>query len=214
MPQEQRTQLLIDGPVGPLQLLVDTPTDTPRGIAMISHPQPLLGGSPRHVVPLTLARRLCEAGWLAVRPSFRGVDGSSGEYTGGEGEAQDSVAVADYLRERWPGLPLALVGFSFGAHVFARAAAALGEPPAATALLGFPVGEVPGGRHYPALPLPANCLLVHGEADEMAPLANLLDWARPLGQPVWLFPGSNHFFKGCLEPACDRVLEHLQRYAG
>ncbi|MGC4010823.1 MAG: hypothetical protein QM805_18670 [Pseudomonas sp.] len=77
-------------------------------------------------------------------------------------------------------------------------------------LMGLPVGTVPGGRDYQAQAVPAECLLLHGEADEMAPLANLLDWARPQQREVLLYAGADHFFKGCLENAVERVLQHLQ----
>ncbi|PJI50383.1 MAG: alpha/beta hydrolase [Pseudomonas sp.] len=208
---EERSTQLIDGPVGKLQLLIDRPGVPVKGIALISHPQPLLGGSPKHRVPLTLSRRLCGAGWLTVRPSFRGVDGSEGEYAEGIGEAQDMLAVIAHLRREHPELPLALVGFSFGSYVFARVAGDLSPPAQAIALMGLPVGTVPGGRAYEAQELPADCLLLHGEADEMAPLANLLDWARPAKREVVLYAGADHFFKGCLERAVERVLEHLTR---
>ncbi|MED5612151.1 alpha/beta hydrolase, partial [Pseudomonas sp. JH-2] len=91
-----------------------------------------------------------------------------------------------------------------------RTARDLAQPPAATVLMGLPVGTVPGGRHYEPMALPADCLLLHGEADEMAPLANLLDWARPEQRAVSLFAGANHFFKGCLGRAADQVLAHLR----
>ena len=211
MSEEERRTQLIDGPVGKLQLLIDRPGVPPQGIALISHPQPLLGGSPRHRVPLTLSRKLCGAGWLTVRPSFRGVDGSEGDYTEGIGEAQDMPVVIEHLRSEYPDLPLALVGFSFGAYVFARVASELPSPAQAIALMGLPVGTVPGGRDYEAQAVPADCLLLHGEADEMAPLANLLDWARPQQREVVLYTGADHFFKGCLEQAVERVLQHLQR---
>jgi alpha/beta superfamily hydrolase len=210
MSEEERSTQLIDGPVGKLQLLIDRPGAPAKGIALISHPQPLLGGSPKHRVPLTLSRKLCSAGWLTVRPSFRGVDGSEGEYAEGLGEAQDMLAVIAHLRREYPGLPLALVGFSFGAYVFARVAGELSPPADALALMGLPVGTVPGGRDYEAQELPAECLLLHGEADEMAPLGNLLDWARPARREVLLYAGADHFFKGCLERAVERVVEHLQ----
>lgn len=211
MSEEERRTQLIDGPVGKLQLLIDRPGVPPQGIALISHPQPLLGGSPRHRVPLTLSRKLCGAGWLTVRPSFRGVDGSEGDYAEGIGEAQDMLVVIEHLRSEFPDLPLALVGFSFGAYVFARVASELSPPAQAIALMGLPVGTVPGGRDYEAQAVPADCLLLHGEADEMAPLANLLDWARPQQREVVLYTGADHFFKGCLEQAVERVLQHLQR---
>lgn len=210
MSEEERRTQLIDGPVGKLQLLIDRPGVPPQGVALISHPQPLLGGSPRHRVPLTLSRKLCAAGWLTVRPSFRGVDGSEGEYAEGIGEAQDMLAVIEHLRSEYPDLPLALVGFSFGAYVFARVASELSPAAQALVLMGLPVGTVPGGRDYEAQAVPAGCLLLHGEADEMAPLANLLDWARPQQREVLLYTGADHFFKGCLEQAVQRVIQHLQ----
>lgn len=206
----------LDGPAGRLQLLVDAPAGRPCGIAMISHPQPLLGGSPMHPLPWSLARRLQAAGWLAVRPAFRGVGRSEGHYTGGEGEAEDAALIAAHLRATHPGLPLALVGFSFGAHVYARLACRLedGDAPAeAIVLLGLPVGQVPSGRTFPAAPLPARACLLHGEADAIAPLANLLDWARPQQRPVTVYAGADHFFKGCLPQVLDRVLAELQPFA-
>lgn len=209
MPNDLPRELLINGPVGHIELFIDTPAQPAKGIVLVSHPQPLLGGSPRHVVPLTLARHLCADGWLVVRPGFRGVGNSAGTYADGQGETQDSLAVVEYFKGRYPDLPLSLVGFSFGAHVFAQAACAVSQPLHAVALLGLPVAEVPGGRYYQPLPLPADCLLLHGELDEMAPLANLLDWARPDQRPVTVFAGANHFFKGCLSVAAEQVARHL-----
>ncbi|WP_106409305.1 alpha/beta hydrolase, partial [Teichococcus deserti] len=158
-------QRFLSGPAGQIQLTVTEPAGSPRGIVLISHPQPLLGGSPRHIVPHTIARRLSDAGWIAVRPSFRGVDGSEGRYAEGIGEAEDASLVAQTLRDEHPGLPLALVGFSFGAHVYARLACALEDeaPAAAIVLMGLPVGRVPGGRDYAALPIPRRTLLLHGQ---------------------------------------------------
>lgn len=200
------------GPSGKIQLLIDTPLCSPMGVAMISHPQPLLGGSPRHVVPHSTARRLVDAGWIAVRPSFRGVDGSEGSYSEGIGEAEDAVATAQHLRKQHPELPLALVGFSFGAYVYARAACVLEQtsPVDALVLMGLPVGTVPGGRDYKAMPIPASSLLLHGQDDMMAPLSQLLEWGRTNHHPVVVFPGADHFFKGCLTNVLDHVVNYLR----
>jgi len=40
--------------------------------------------------------------------------------------------------------------------------------------------------------------VIHGELDETVALANVLDWARPLEQPVVVVPGADHFFHGKL----------------
>ncbi len=178
-------------------------------LALVSHPQPLLGGSPRHIVPLTLARQLCADGWQVVRPSFRGVGQTQGTHDEGIGEAEDSIAVIRHLTQAMPKLPVALVGFSFGAYVFARVACALEGQLQAVALMGLPVGDVPGGRYYAPQPVPIDCLLLHGEQDEMAPLANLMQWAGPEQRAVSVYAGANHFFKGCLGRAAEQVVAYL-----
>lgn len=209
MTEDKRPELLIDGPVGHIQLIVDEPKALSKGVVVISHPQPLLGGSPQHIVPVTLARRLTAEGWTSIRPCFRGVGNTTGPHDEGIGECEDSLAVVEYVKRKYPHLPVALVGFSFGAHVFARVACTLQGSLQAVALLGMPVGHVPGGRYYEPLALPQSCLLVHGELDEMAPLQNLLDWARTDRRPVALYPGTNHFFKGCLAEVAELVAKHL-----
>ena len=216
MPHSRPEQSFIAGPVGRIELTLTRPAGPPRGIALISHPQPLLGGSPRHIVPHTVVRRASEAGWIAVRPSFRGVGGSEGKHAEGVGETEDARAVAAYMRGQHPGLPLALIGFSFGAYVYARLACALeaaGEPAHAIVLMGLPVGPVPGGRTYEAMPIPARTRLLHGQDDAMAPLGQLLDWGRSTRHPVMVFPGTDHFFKGCLPDVMDHIVDHLRTTA-
>ncbi|QEI06285.1 alpha/beta hydrolase [Pigmentiphaga aceris] len=200
------------GPAGHIQLLIEQPAGTPVGIAMISHPQPLLGGNPRHIVPHSIAKRLVAEGWIAVRPSFRGVGESAGSYDEGIGETEDAVLIAEHLRVQYPDLPLALVGFSFGAHVYARVACALeaNAPADAIVLMGMPVGLTPGGREYEAFPIPARSLLLHGQDDAMAPLSQVLDWARASHHPVVVVPGVDHFFKGVLPSVVDHVVRHLR----
>ncbi len=111
MSDAPRNPLLIDGPAGQIELLIDYSAGPPKGVVLVSHPQPLLGGSPRHIVPLTLARQLCAAGWQVVRPSFRGVGQTQGAHDEGIGEAQDCIAVIRHFRRELPALPVAWSGF-------------------------------------------------------------------------------------------------------
>lgn len=55
---------LVDGPVGAIEVVFDIPKSAARGVAIVAHPQPLLGGHAMHKVPHVLARGLCEVGWL------------------------------------------------------------------------------------------------------------------------------------------------------
>ncbi|MFT3717549.1 alpha/beta hydrolase [Pseudorhodoferax sp.] len=207
---------LLDGPAGPMEVLLDAPAGvqgtTAAGIAVVTHPQPLLGGHARHKLPQFLARALAEAGWQVARPNFRGVGASAGVHDEGRGEADDVLALCAALRAAWPGRRLALLGFSFGAFVQARVAHALaarGEPAWRVGLAGMPFGSVPSGRRFDTPGGIADALVVHGERDEVVPLANVLDWARPGTQPVVVVPGADHFFTGRLPVLRQLMLAHL-----
>ena len=60
-------------------------------------------------------------------------------------------------------------------------------------------------------PMPAtvapDTLLVHGEADDVVPLASTLDWARPQTLPVIVLPGVGHFFHGQLPLLKQQIVQ-------
>lgn len=204
---------LADGPAGAMEVLIDLPKgSTPRGITIVCHPQPLLGGHAMHKVPHLLARALGEAGWFVARPNFRGMGRSAGTHDAGVGETEDVLALHAQLCAEQPGARVALVGFSFGAFVQARVAHVLtqrGQPAWRTCLAGMPSGEVEGQRRYETpVDLP-DALIVHGELDDRVPLAAVLDWARPQSQPIVVVPGADHFFTGKLPVLRRLVLAHL-----
>lgn len=183
----------VAGPAGGLELAVDDPQDAPpRGVAVICHPHPLHGGTMDNKVAQTLARAFLQLGYRAVRFNFRGVGGSDGRYDEGRGEVDDALAVTAAVRD--PALPLALAGFSFGAYVAAAAASRLPPDQAAERLVL--VGTA--ASRFPVPPVPADSLVIHGEADDVVPLSAALDWARPQVLPVVVVPGVGHFFHGQL----------------
>ena len=143
-------------------------------------------------VAQTLARALVTTGWRSVRFNFRGVGGSEGAWDEGRGEIDDALAVLAALRE--PARPVLLAGFSFGAYVASQAAARLADDakPQRLVLVG------PSTQRQQVAPVPADTVVIHGEADEVVPLSATLDWARPQALPVIVFPGTGHFFHGQL----------------
>ena len=204
---------LLDGPAGEIEVVFDVPKATFQGVAVVAHPQPLLGGNAMHKVPHILARGLCDAGWLVARPNFRGVGRSAGVHDAGDGETDDLMALCERLRAMRPAAPLLLVGFSFGAFVQARVSRALadrGMPAWRTCLAGMPFGIVEGGRRYDTPDGLPDALVVHGECDERVPLQAVLDWARPQGHPVVVVPGADHFFTGRLPVLRQLVLAHVR----
>ena len=195
--------VLVDGPVGPVQALLDTP-ETMRGLALVAHPHPLLGGANNNKVVYTLAHCLRDFGYLALRPNFRGVGKSAGVHDHGLGETEDLLAVLDFARAGWDtqhALPVLLVGYSFGAFVQTRVAKRLaegGRPAEQLILVAMATGPVESNRDYQPEPVPHGSLLIHGGRDTTVPLANILGYAEPLDLPVTVIPGADHFFHGRL----------------
>lgn len=186
------------GPAGKIEALLDHADGITKGIVLITHPQPLLGGSPMHKIPHTLAQLAKTAGWIALRPYFRGVGKTEGAYDHGIGETDDLLAIISVIRTHTPNIPLILIGFSFGAFVIGKVASVLekqGKPAQKTILLGLPAGQVEGGRIYDTGNVPEQSLIIHGEEDKQVPLNNILNWAGTYKQPVVVLPGADHFFK-------------------
>jgi uncharacterized protein len=210
--------IVINGPAGPLQTLVDEP-DHVRGLAVVAHPHPLFGGANNNKVVYTLAHTLRDLGHVALRPNFRGVGRSAGTHDGGRGETDDLVAVLDQAIARWDPsrtLPVVLAGFSFGAFVQTQVAKRLqdaGRPSFRLVLVGTAAGEIEGTRSYDPPAIPRESLLIHGDRDEVVPLANVLRYAENHGLAVTVIAGADHFFHGRL-PSIRDLVERAWRGAG
>ena len=181
-------RLLIEGPVGAIETVLDHPAGAPVGVALIAHPHPLHGGTLDNKVVQTLARTFVELGYLAVRPNFRGVGASAGTHDHGNGETDDLVAVAQAMRARLgqPDGPLVLAGFSFGSLVQSRVALRV----AAQRLVIIGIALTRG----PVENVPADTILIHGEKDDVVPLEVVMRWAEPQDLPVTVIAGADHFF--------------------
>lgn len=213
-----RTQIItIPGPVGLIQLSIDLPDElkqdpdfTVRGLALIAHPHPLLGGTMDNKVVQTLARTFNQLGYVSVRPNFRGVNLSEGVHDEGRGELEDLLLVSDWMRtprswlsnlnhaneQAWihkvNQLPLTISGFSFGSYVGSHLVHQLsqfGKPAERFVMVGSAAG-----KWKLADAVPTDTIVIHGENDETIPLSAVLDWARPQELTVHVVPGADHFF--------------------
>jgi uncharacterized protein len=182
--------VLLDGPVGKIEVDISDPGESRRAIALIAHPHPLMGGTKDNKVVTTLARTLYALGYVALRPNFRGVGASAGTHDEGRGETADLIAVARYAQGKFGQLPLTCAGFSFGSFVQTRVAKEI--DPDQLVLVA------PAVNRFPAEAVAAGTLVIHGEVDDVVPLAAVLDWARPQNLPVVVVPGGEHFFHGRL----------------
>jgi hypothetical protein len=191
-------KLSIEGPAGKLEIAINEPGGARRGIALIAHPHPLYGGTLDNKVVQTLAKAFVALGYGALRLNFRGVGASDGVFDEGRGEIEDFLALADYARRTFGAGELAIGGFSFGGFIAAAVAQRLAPRHlvlAAPAVARFALGDVP-----------KDTLVVHGEEDDVVPLKDVFDWARPQLLPVTVFPGAGHFFHGNLV-TLQRVVE-------
>ena len=185
---------LISGPAGRIECALDRPAATPLGLAVVCHTHPQGGGTLDNKVSVTIARACIDVGWASVRFNFRGVGASEGAWDDGVGEVEDALAVIAEWRRRdeFAGKPLLLGGFSFGGFVAVEAASRLADDakPRRIVLVG------PSTEKQAVRSVPADTIVIHGESDELVPLAATLAWARPQNLPVIVFPGVGHFFHG------------------
>jgi len=197
----QTQRFSITGGAGSIECALDLPEAAPRGLALVAHPHPLYGGTMDNKVAQTLARAFVALGYATVRMNFRGVGKSEGTHDAGRGETDDMALLLEHMKQQYPGLPVALGGFSFGTFVQSQLQQRLiaqGAPAERLVLVGSAAGKW-------AMPeIPANTILIHGEHDETIPLSDVLDWARPQDVPVIVIPGADHFF--------HRKLQHIKNF--
>jgi hypothetical protein len=190
------------GPAGALELALNLPEQSPRGIALVAHPHPLQGGTMDNKVVQTLAKTFAALGYISVRFNFRGVGGSVGAFDDGVGETGDAMAALAYGRADYGDLPVVLAGFSFGSFVQLRVAQ---QVPAERMVL---VG--PAVTRFEGAVVAADTIVIHGEEDDVVALPDVFAWARPQQLPIVVFPGCGHFFHGRL-PQLQRVITGMWR---
>ncbi len=207
--------LFIDGPAGRLEALIEEPEDGAiTEAAMVCHPHPLHGGTMHNKVVYRIARGLRRSGTVVLRFNFRGVNLSAGSYGYGKGEIEDARMVLAFLRSRYPDLPYAMSGFSFGSRVILHLARDLAQDPDAVK----PVRLIPVG--FPTvrgldIDL-ADCTIpryfVHSTIDEFGPKDQIEAMVGQLQEPksLTLIEASDHFFAGAL-PQLEDVIANLPR---
>ncbi|HZX81431.1 MAG TPA: alpha/beta hydrolase [Lysobacter sp.] len=202
LPPGGTAPLMLDGPAGPIEAVVDAPEagTAPRDVvAIVCHPLSTEGGSLTNKVVTMAARALRELGATTVRFNFRSVGRSAGDFDNGIGESGDLRAVIDWVRREKPRRALWLGGFSFGSFVSLRMADAL--QPALLFSIAPPAGRSWDFRHLGLYTGP--WFVIQGEADEIVEPQHVYDWLTQLGelrQPPTLIrlPDASHFFHGKL----------------
>lgn len=190
---------------------MDVPSDEPHAIAVVCHPHPLQQGAMTNKVTYILARAFNDLGAVSLRFNFRGVGKSAGSFDNGTGETSDALAAMDWLSAKYPGLPLWLGGFSFGAYIALRTQS---ERAIKRLVTVAPAVERYGTE---SIKLP-ECpwLLVQGDADEVVSPQAVLEWANKLPRPpsLAILKGAGHFFHGRLNDVRQTVMDYFVIYPG
>jgi alpha/beta superfamily hydrolase len=198
---------MLPGSAGKLEALLEEPEDRePVEAALVCHPHPQHGGTMHNKVVYRLARGLRRAGCVVLRFNYRGVNLSEGAYDHGFGETDDARTALDWLRERYPGLPWSVAGFSFGARVTLRLGCELAEARRLIAV-GFPTA-------YKTRDYLESCtrdkIFIQSTNDEHGPKPAFEEFYATVPDPkrlIWV-EAQDHFFKGALEEF-ERVVAAL-----
>lgn len=206
----QREVLLLPGPCGRIEAMLEIPPGLLGGaVALVCHPHPQQQGTMGNKVVHTLVRALNNLGVPAVRFNFRGVGASEGAYGEGIGETEDVLAMAEWASQRFPGAELWLAGFSFGAAVAWRAAAA--SPCRQLISVAPPVMSM-GNLLSPVRPA-CPWLLIQGGADEVVKASEVVAFVQSYSPPpdLVVLPEVGHFFHGQLNLLRDTVVSRVPR---
>jgi len=205
--------LSLQGKAGRLEArLRPLPRDhPPRRAAVLLHPHPLYGGTLHNKILYRIAKRLpLEADTAALRLQFRGSGKSEGRHDGGCGEVDDVDTALDWLADRYRGLPLAVIGYSFGAMVGLEAGVD-DHRVEMMAGLGLPVRLPYDFSFLERIRIP--WLLVHGEMDEFGTAPELAEFVRGLPHPprIEVVKGAGHLFIGQEDEAVDAVISFFRK---
>src|SRR5690606_12821951 len=199
----------IEGPAGVQEGLYYDQPDA-RGVALICHPNPVKGGTMLNKVVSTLQRTARDAGYITLRFNYRGVGGSGGSHDMNTGEVDDAEAALRWLQAQHPGLPLTLLGFSFGGFVAAALASRLEQRNESLQRL-FMVA--PAGSRLDGVPMAERCSLsiIQPDADEVIDPASVYAFSDALERPHELLKVAEcgHFFHGRLVELKELVAPRL-----
>ncbi|MFI4918725.1 MAG: alpha/beta hydrolase [Legionellales bacterium] len=199
--------LVLNGVVGQLEAVLTVPAkiDSPY-VAFLGHPHSLQGGTMNNKVVTTMARVFKELNIPSLRFNFRGVGLSEGVYDAGLGESDDMMAQALAWQKEQMNRRFIFAGFSFGSYVAYRAAAQL-QP-------SMLITIAPSVQHYnynEFTPYPDSWLLVHGDEDELVPVAAVLDFVQQFqpALPLIQFANTGHFFHGKLLELKAKLMDYV-----
>ncbi len=190
-------EVIFNGPDGRIEGRYQQGKTPNCPIALVLHPHPQYGGTMNNKVVYALYQSFVAKGFSVLRFNFRGVGRSQGQFDNGQGELSDAASALDWLQTQNPNAPICwIAGFSFGAWIAMQLMMRRPE-------IGGFISIAPPASIYDfsfLAPCPASGILVHGDKDDLVPLAAVNKLAQKLSAQknikieYRVVEGADHFF--------------------
>ncbi len=176
----------------------------PHACIVLCHPHPLFGGTMKSHVISEVFRAASSLSVNMLRFNFRGVEASTGEFSGGDFERFDIEAAVRSATELFPELPILLFGWSFGGGV----ASSVSDPAIAGWILVSP------GMTWALETEQIACdsrpkWVIRGLRDTTILPESLDDLAAWTNCQMIDIPGADHYFIGRIIPILDALREAI-----
>jgi alpha/beta superfamily hydrolase len=197
-----------------LEGVVHAPTNPEKApVAILCHPQPASSDMSDSLL-VEVARKLAEAGMIALRFNFRGVGKSQGQQTDGRMEPLDIAGAIDCACAQ-PGADPAkvcLIGHAFGAYMALTYAPF--DPRVRTVVaISLPLYRATSSGFPKAFERPK--LFITGEFDEVCPLYKLEPFVEQQRGPkgIKVITGARHQMRDYEEAGASTILNYIRKWA-
>lgn len=207
-------EVIFNGPEGRLEGRYHQTRNATAPVALLLHPHPLHGGTMNNKVVYSLYQSFVRQGFAVLRFNFRGVGRSQGRFDNGQGELSDAASALDWMQAQNPNAADCwIAGFSFGAWIAMQLMMRRPE------ISGFISVAPPASMHDFSFlaPCPASGLIVHGDKDEVVPIAAVGKLAQKLGNQknikvdYRIVEGGDHFFTDRIDELSGHVDDYLKK---
>ncbi len=207
-------EVIFNGPEGRLEGRYHQTRNATAPVALLLHPHPLHGGTMNNKVVYSLYQSFVRQGFAVLRFNFRGVGRSQGRFDNGQGELSDAASALDWMQAQNPNAADCwIAGFSFGAWIAMQLMMRRPE------ISGFISVAPPASMHDFSFlaPCPASGLIVHGDKDEVVPIAAVSKLAQKLGNQknikvdYRVVEGGDHFFTDRIDELSGHVDDYLKK---
>jgi uncharacterized protein len=212
---EQPVKFLSRGqPSFQLEGVVHVPSISKKApVVILCHPQPASSDMSDPLL-VELAKKLAEAGIMALRFNFRGVGQSQGQVTDGRMEPLDIAGAIDcaLAQAETDASKVCLVGHAFGAYM-ALVYAPVDPRVRTVVAISLPLYRASRDGFHRAFERPK--LFVTGEFDEICPLYKLEPFVEQQKGPrgIKVITGARHLMRGYEEAGASTILKYIRNWA-